>query len=169
MTTIPLHHRIYCNGFYFKEKPGDRPLILSAAVNYNIDKVYYRSIKKGKDITLDDGTVIPNSELTKDAAQVKSYAFCSDTRYDEAKLPQLKDTTVLYHESTFLESHKHLSYPTGHSTAIEAATIADKANVGKLILGHYSTRYGDLSLFKKEAQTVFSSVELADDGKVFEF
>ncbi len=169
VTTIPLQHRIYCNGFHFQEKPGDRTLILSAAVNHNIDKAYFRSIKKGKDITLDDGTVILNNELTKDPAPTKSYAFCSDTRYDEAKLSQLQGITALYHEATFLESHKYLCQSTGHSSAIEAATIAKKANVGTLILGHYSTRYGDLSLFKEEARTVFANVEVADDGKVFEF
>ncbi len=167
--TIPLQHRIYCNGFLFQEKPGDRKLLMSKVMNYDIDKAYYRSIKKGKDAVLEDGTVIPNNVLTDNPKPTKSYAYCSDTRYDEAKIPLIENATVLYHESTFLESHKHLCVTTGHSSAIEAATIAEKANVGTLILGHYSTRYGDIEMFKEEAKTIFENVEIGDDGKVFEF
>ncbi len=169
VTTIPLQHRVYCNGFLFEEKQGDRNLLINKVEQYNIDKAYYRSIKKGKDITLDDGTIISNEELTTAPKPTKSYAFCSDTKYDEAKVPIIKNATVLYHESTFLESHKHLCAKTGHSSAIEAATIAKKANVGTLVLGHYSTRYENIELFKEEAKTVFDQVEIADDGKVFEF
>ncbi|MFD2562079.1 ribonuclease Z [Aquimarina rubra] len=167
--TIPLQHRIYCNGFLFQEKSGDRKLLMSKVLNYDIDKAYYKSIKKGKDVIMSDGTIIPNTELTDDPAPVKSYAFCSDTRYDEDKIPLLNEVTALYHESTFLESHKHLCYKTGHSTAIEAATIAKKAKVQNLILGHYSTRYDNIEQFKDEALTVFDQVEIGDDGKVFEF
>jgi len=153
----------------FKEKPGDRKLLMGKVQNYQIDKAYYRAIKKGNDVTLDDGTVIKNTELTDDPTPVKSYAFCSDTKYNEEKIPLIKDTTVLYHESTFLESHKHLCEPTGHSSAKEAAMIAKKANVKTLILGHYSTRYGDIELFRHEAKTIFENVQVGDDGKVFEF
>lgn len=169
VSTIPLQHRIYCNGFLFREKSADRRLLMSNVMNFDIDVSYYRSIKKGKDVVLKDGMVISNKELTEDPPPAKSYAFCSDTRYDEQKIAQLKDVTVLYHESTFLESHKHLCYKTGHSTAIEAATIAKKATVENLILGHYSTRYSDLELFRNEAKKVFENVEVADDGKVFEY
>lgn len=167
--TIPLQHRVYCNGFLFQEKLGDRKLLMSKVLNYNIDKVYYRSLKKGKDVVLEDGTVISNKELTDEPLPIKSYAFCSDTRYDEDKIPLIANVTVLYHESTFLENHKHLCMSTGHSTAIEAATIAKKASVGNLILGHYSTRYDNIELFREEAKTVFENVVLADDGKVFTF
>ncbi|GAA3508034.1 ribonuclease Z [Aquimarina addita] len=167
--TIPLQHRIYCNGFLFQEKPGERKLVMSKVLNYDIDVSYYRSIKKGKDVMQDDGTVIANELLTQNPDPVKSYAFCSDTKYNEDKISLIEGVTALYHESTFLESHKALCQRTGHSTAIEAATIAKKACVGTLVLGHYSTRYGDIELFRKEAQTVFDQVEIGDDGKVFEF
>ncbi len=169
VSTVPLQHRVYCNGFLFKEKLGDRKLLMNKVYDYDIDVSYYRSIKKGKDVVLDDGTVIANDDITDEPNPIKSYAFCSDTRYDENKIPLIKGVTALYHESTFLESHKSLCSKTGHSTAIEAATIASKAAVGTLILGHYSTRYGDIELFRKEAQTVFQNVEIGDDGKVFEF
>lgn len=167
--TIPLQHRIYCNGFLFEEAPKDRKLNLNKVLNYNIDKAYYNSIKKGKDITLSTGEVIPNKELTFEAESSKSYAFCSDTRYDEAKLPLIENATVLYHESTFLERHAHLCEATGHSSAKQAATIAQKANVKQLILGHYSTRYENINLFLEEATTVFQNTLLSKDGKVFEF
>ncbi|MCK8520317.1 ribonuclease Z [Aquimarina sp. D1M17] len=167
--TIPLQHRVYCNGFLFKEKPGDRKLLMSKVLNYDIDQAYYRAIKKGKDVVLDSGKVIPNKELTDDPRPIKSYAYCSDTKYHEDKIEIIKNATVLYHESTFLESHSHLCEHTGHSSAIQAATIAKKSNVQTLILGHYSTRYENIELFRDEAKTVFENVEIADDGKVFEF
>lgn len=167
--TIPLQHRIYCNGFLFEEKVNDRKLNLNAALNYNIDKAYFNSIKKGKDITLENGLVIPNAELTFDPEPSKSYAFCSDTKYHEAKVELLNKITVMYHEATFLDSHAHLCEFTGHSTAKQAAQIAKKAKVQQLILGHYSTRYDNLEAFKEEAQTIFENTHLAKDGKIFEW
>lgn len=167
--TIPLKHRIYTNGFLFREKPGDRKLLVNEVLKHKINKVYYRGIKKGKDAVLEDGTVIPNAELTDAPPKPKSYAFCSDTKYNPEIVGQIKETSVLYHESTFLEEHAYLASPTKHSTAKEAAAIAAAANVSKLILGHYSTRYNNVSIFKEEAQEVFSKVELADDGKTFLF
>ncbi len=168
VTTIPLVHRVYTNGYLFTEKPDDRKLNIDMAKEYNIDTCYYQNIKSGKDITLDDGRVIPNKELTFDPPAPKSYAFCSDTIYSEAILPIIKDVDVLYHESTFLESEKHLCERTMHTTAKQAASIAKQANARKLILGHFSTRYGNIEIFKEEATTIFENVELADDGKVFE-
>ena len=167
--TIPLKHRIYTNGFLFREKPGDRKLLMNEVLKYKIDVAYYRGIKKGKDAKLEDGRVIPNKELTANPEPPRSYAFCSDTKYNPEIVDQIKDTTVLYHESTFLEEHAYLANPTKHSTAKEAAAIARAANVSRLILGHYSTRYTDLSLFKTEAEEIFPSVDLADDGKSFRF
>lgn len=167
--TIPLKHRVYTNGFLFQEKIGDRKLNLDAVQNYEIDNCYYQKIKNGKDITLEDGRVIENDKLTFDPIPTKSYAFCSDTVYHEAIIPIIANSTVLYHESTFLQSEENLAKKTLHCTAKEAATIALKADVGQLILGHYSTRYEKIELFKDEAETVFSEVLLADDGKSFEF
>lgn len=167
--TIPLKHRIYTNGFLFQEKVGDRKLNIDSVQNHNIDTCYYQKIKNGKDITMDDGTVIPNDELTFDPIPAKSYAFCSDTMYDESIVPLIQDVDVLYHETTFLESEADKALKTMHSTAKEAATIALKANVKQLMLGHYSTRYDNIELFREEAQTIFPNVLLADDGKTFEF
>ncbi|UWY27799.1 ribonuclease Z [Flavobacterium sp. TR2] len=166
--TIPLKHRVYTNGFLFQEKPDERKLDVEAVQRYNIHVAYYQKIKNGSDITLDDGTVVENEKLTFDPPPAKSYAFCSDTVYNEEIIPIIQNTDVLYHESTFLESEARLAEKTLHSTAKEAATIALKANVKKLILGHYSTRYDGLERFKKEAEEVFPNVLLGDDGLSFE-
>lgn len=165
--TIPLIHRVYTNGFLFREKPGERKLDLDAALNLNIDTCYYRNIKQGKDVILDSGERIENARLTLDPSPTKSYAFCSDTAYNEAVIPLIENVDLLYHESTFLEQHHDMAAQTGHSTAKQAAIIAQKAGVGTLILGHYSTRYKDLELFRSEARSIFDKVELAEDGKEF--
>lgn len=169
VTTIPLKHRVYTNGFLFREKPDYRKLNVEAVNQYGIETCYYHKIKAGGDITLDDGRVIPNSELTFDPVPAKSYAFCSDTMYNEDIVPLIQNVDVLYHESTFLDSEEHLCEKTMHSTAKQAASIAKSANVKHLVLGHFSTRYGSIEMFKEEAQTVFPNIHLGDDGKIFEF
>ena len=169
VSTIPLDHRIYTNGFLFREKEGDRKLDIKAVNKYGIDKQYFSEIKKGMDITSSNGEFISNDQLTLDPPEAKSYAYCSDTGYSQRIVPLIRDSNVLYHEATFLESEAHLSATTKHSTAREAATIAREAGVGTLILGHFSTRYKDIEPFKDEASEIFDSVVLADDGKVFEF
>lgn len=166
--TIPLNHRVYTNGFLFKEKLAPRNLNIEAVAKFKIDKSQFNNIKAGKDVKLENGTNIKNVLLTFDPPKPKSYAFCSDTMYEESVIPLIKNVDLLYHESTFLESEKHLTQKTKHSTALEAATIAKMANVSQLILGHYSTRYKSIELFKQEALHAFSNVELSDDGKVFE-
>lgn len=167
--TIPLKHRVYTNGFLFKEKLEDRKLDVDAARNLNIDLSYYNKIKQGFDVENKDGKLISNKDITFDPPAPKSYAYCSDTEYNPEMVPQIEGATVLYHESTFLDEHYHLAEKTKHSTAKESAVIARKAKVGTLILGHYSGRYGKLELFRKEAQEVFDNVELAEDGKSFQF
>ena len=167
--TIPLKHRVYTNGFLFQEKPGERKLNVEAVQEHNIHTAYYQKIKNGGDITLDDGTVIENKKLSFDPILPMSYAFCSDTVYNEDIIPIIENVDVLYHESTFLQSEEALARKTLHSTAKEAATIALRANVKQLVLGHYSTRYEGIERFKEEAETVFSNVLLGDDGRIFEF
>lgn len=167
--TIPLDHRVYTNGYLFETKPGDRKLRIGAIEDLGIDRCYYQKIKSGGNITLDDGTVVDNKDITYDPEPTESYAFCSDTYYSEAIVPIIKDVDVLYHESTFLDSEEHYTERTKHCTAKQAASIAKLANAKTLILGHYSTRYNDITLFKKEAETVFSGKILnGDDGKVFD-
>lgn len=165
--TIPLNHRVYTNGFLFKEKRGLRKLNVHAAEKANIDVAYYRKLTQGFDVENENGELIANNSVTTAGPKPKSYAFCSDTMYKEDIVPIIENVDVLYHESTFLEKHAHLGLKTKHSTAKEAAKIAKLANVGTLLLGHYSTRYDSLDAFKEEAQEIFDNVELCEDGKVF--
>ena len=167
--TIPLHHRVYTNGFLFQEKVGARKLNADAVQDYEIESCYYQNIKNGKDIMLEDGRLIENDKLTFAPVPAKSYAFCSDTAYHEGIIPIIQNADVLYHEATFLQSEESLAKKTLHSTAKEAAMIALKSNVKQLILGHYSTRYESIEMFKQEAETIFPDVLLADDGTSFEF
>ena len=154
--TIPLNHRIYCNGYLFREKPKERHLDMREVSKYpEIETCDYHNIKLGKDFVLSDGYVLKNEILTLEPSKSVSYAFCSDTRYLESILPLIENVDVLYHEATFLHDLKEMADYTGHTTALEAARIARKANVGKLILGHFSNRYGDLTVFTDEARTVF--------------
>ncbi|MFC6859703.1 ribonuclease Z [Zunongwangia atlantica] len=167
--TIPLQHRVYTNGFLFREKEGDRKLLIDKAREYKIDVALFKSLKKGKDVTSEDGKLIKNELVTTSGDTPKSYAFCSDTAFSAEIIPQLSNIDVLYHEATFLQEQLKLTDPTKHSTAMQAATIAKKANVKQLILGHYSTRYPNIQLFKEEAELVFPNVLLAEDGKSFQF
>jgi ribonuclease Z len=165
--TIPLDHRIYTNGFLFKAKVGDRKLLIDKVLDLNIDKAYYKSIVKGKDVENRDGKLINNKDITEDPKPAHSYAFCSDTAFKPNIVPQITGVSLLYHESTFLEEQEHLCKKTKHSTAKQAGIMAKKAQVHKLILGHFSARYKDLSLFEKEAKVVFDNAEIAEAGKIF--
>lgn len=159
--TIPLDHRIYCNGYLFREKPGERHLNMKEVAKYpEIQTCDYHLIKQGHDFVLSDGYVVKNESLTLEPTRPVSYAFCSDTRYLESIVPIIENVDVLYHEATFLHDLKEMANYTGHTTALEAAGIARKANVGKLILGHFSNRYSDLSVFTDEARTVFPNTYL---------
>ena len=159
--TVPLDHRIYCNGYLFREKPKQRHLNMEEIKKYpEIEICDYHNIKKGKDFVLSDGFVLKNEWLTTPPDASVSYAFCSDTRYLESIIPIIKGVDVLYHESTFLEDKRDLALYTGHSTALEAAMIAQKTEVKKLILGHFSNRYTDYEVFLEEAKTIFENVEL---------
>jgi ribonuclease Z len=166
--TIPLKHRIYTNGFLFEEKPKDRKLNMKVISKFKeIEICDYQNLKYGKDFVTSNGKIIPNKELTFPPSPALKYAFCSDTSYFEDIIPIIKNADLLYHESTFLEDNEKLAKKTKHSTASEAAIIAKKAAVKKLILGHYSSRYKDVNLFSLEAKTIFEDVELSETGKLF--
>ncbi len=166
--TIPLKHSVYANGFLFREKQSERKLNINKVKENNIPICYYRNIKLGKDYVKPTGEVIPNNELTFDPPLPKSYAYISDTKYYKNIVEQISKVDVLYHEATFLEKDKNLAKVTFHSTAKQAATIAKLANVGRLILGHFSIRYTDLEFFRREAKDIFHKVELPIDKKIFE-
>ena len=166
--TIPLTHRVYTNGYLFKEKEKPRKLNMLNISGYpEIDKADYLNIKAGRDVQLASGEVISNSAITLAPSKALSFAFCSDTSYKPDIVPIIKNVDLLYHEATFLADRQDLAKKTKHSTSLEAAQIAKEANVGQLVIGHYSGRYPDTTLFQKEAETVFKNVALAKPGAVF--
>lgn len=159
--TIPLNHRIYCNGYLFREKPKERHLNMAEISKYpEIETCDYHNLKLGKDFVLSDGYILKNEVLTTPPSKPVSYAFCSDTRYWEEVVSVIENVDLLYHEATFLHDLKEMADYTGHTTALEAARIARKANVGKLILGHFSNRYGDVTVFTDEAREIFPNTFL---------
>ncbi|UAM98619.1 ribonuclease Z [Polaribacter litorisediminis] len=166
--TIPLNHRVYTNGYLFTEKENSRKLHIQNISNYKeIGKADYLNIKAGRDVMLSTGEVIPNDELTLPPKKPLSFAFCSDTFYKPAIIPIIKNVDLLYHEATFLADREDLAQKTKHSTSAQAAQIAKNAEVGQLIIGHFSGRYKDISLFQKEATAIFKNTQLAAPGKVF--
>lgn len=167
IATIPLHHGIYTNGFLFRKKTFVHKLMVDKAKSYGIDKTQFAGIKLGKDGIKTDGSVIENIKLVEPLNPDITYAYCGDTLFNEKIIELIKGCDLLYHESTFLKKHENFAKKTFHSTAEQAALIAKKSNVKKLILGHFSTRYKDLDLFIKESKSIFPNVDLAIENKIF--
>lgn len=166
--TIPLDHRTPCCGFLFKEKPKDPVLLPAKCKELGVPVTEFRNIKAGADYVREDGTVIPNSELTKPSDFTpRSYAYCSDTAYCQAIVPQISGVDLLYHEATFCDADEGNAAATGHSTARQAAAIAKEARVGKLALGHYSIRYREEDQLLQEAREVFPETVLSDEMMQF--
>ncbi|GJM36371.1 MAG: ribonuclease Z [Saprospiraceae bacterium] len=165
--SIPLIHRIPTCGFLFKEKQRPRNIIPEQIEKFNIPFSLIPGIKDGKDLALPNGAIVPNAELTLPPLEPRAYAYCSDTRYTETILPYINGVDLLYHESTFLHEAEERAKETMHTTALQAGTIAQKANVGLLILGHFSSRYPDLEVLRKEAATVFDRVVIGVEGQTY--
>lgn len=168
--TIPLNHRIYTNGFLFKEKVKPRRLNMDV-IKYNpeIEVCDYHNLKLGKDFITQSGDIIKNEYLTLPPKHSYSYAFCSDTKFSPNIVPLIKGVDVLYHEATFLEELRELASKTGHTTAYQAAEIAKMAKVKVLILGHFSNRYTDISVLKEEAGQVFFNTILPEELLTLDF
>ncbi len=164
---FPLKHRIPSTGFIFREKPKELNIKKELIEKYSISFKEIVLIKKGADLTLPNGEIIPNSNLTAEAVKPVSYAYCSDTMYSDSVAKSVTGVDVLYHEATFAHSLAQLAKATGHSTALQAAKIAAKAEVGKLIIGHFSSRYKHPEVLLSEARTVFPETYLAEDGLTF--
>jgi ribonuclease Z len=165
--SFPLKHRIYCTGFLFKEKPLLRNVDKYKLEKLNISVADILKLKKGLDVVNEDGKLIKNKDATIAPPEPRSYAYCSDTIFYKKNVKFIKEVTVLYHESTFLEDKKDRAKKTFHSTAKQAAEIAKLAEAKKLLLGHFSARYGNLNSFIDEAKPIFENCELALEGKVF--
>ena len=165
VTSIPLIHRIPTTGYLFKEKEKAPGIIAEQLERYQIPFQKIPEIKSGSDFIQEDGTIIPHDQLVHPPVAGRSYAYCSDTMYTENYLDIIQGADLLYHESTFAHELLSLAIRTMHSTALQAATIARKAKVAKLILGHYSSRYRDTGVLLKEARKVFLATEAGEGGK----
>ncbi len=167
VSSIPLDHRIPTCGFLFQEKPADLHILREAIDFFEIPIKMIPSIKKGADFTLPSGEIVENHRLTKKPYKPRSYAFCSDTLYNEKIVPLVKNVDLLYHEATFMNDQNKLAKKTYHTTAEQAGLIAEKAGVDRLIIGHFSTRYYDLQPLLEECRSVFPNSDLALDGLTF--
>src|SRR5262249_19147830 len=153
------NHRIECYGFSFHEKKGKRKLLPDKAKEFNIPVSFYDRLKGGEDYVAPGGTIIKYEWVTEDAPPGNTYAFCADTKYDESIIPHIQNADMIYHETTYLDALKERAAARFHSTSKEAALIAKKANVKKLLIGHFSSNYDTLEEFEQEAREVFLNTE----------
>ncbi len=165
--TIPLKHRVPTCGFKFSEKPHFRNLKKNVVQDFKIPISIIQSIKEGEDFITEDNEVIRNSSLTLSPYKSRSYAYCTDTAYSEKIIPIIENVDLLFHEATFAKNMKKQAKQTSHSTSEDAANIANKANVKKLIVGHFSARYKDISSIIDEARVIFPETYAAEDGEKY--
>lgn len=165
--TFPLKHRIPTNGFVIKEKEKEHTLLIDLFNQDNLSLQFIHKFKKGEDVVDEDGQLFSYKDYTSPPPPIKKYAYCSDTCYYENIIEHIKDADLLYHEATFTEEHKARAKATFHSTAMDAATIASKSNVKKLILGHLSARFETPDKHLEEAKTIFQNVKVVEDGDTF--
>jgi ribonuclease Z len=165
---FPLKHRIPTFGFHFIETPRPPNLKKESIVKYNLNLKQIIEIKKGMDLIIDSGESIPNSELTVAPFKKRSFAYCSDTSVYNKISGYIANVDLLYHEATFLEIDKDLAKLTGHSTAVQAAAIAQKSNAVKLLIGHFSSRYKNKEDLILEARNVFSETYEAEELEVYQ-
>ena len=164
---FPTNHRIECYGFSFHEKKSKRRLQVEKAREFNIPIAFYDRLKNGEDYVQPDGSVVKHEWVTEDTAPGKTYAFCADTKYDETIIPHIQDADLIYHETTYLDALQERAADRFHSTSRQAALIAKKANVKKLLIGHFSSKYDTLEEFEQEAREVFLNTELALEGVTY--
>lgn len=166
--SFPLSHRIPTCGFRFEEQPALPNLLPKKIEEYQIPIFERQRIKEGGDFLTPDGQLIPHSQLTVKRYRARTFAFCSDTRFDESYIESVRNVDLLYHEATFAENNRELAYTTFHSTGKEAATIALKAQVGKLLIGHFSARYKDNQPILNEALEIFQETTAIAEGDVIQ-
>jgi ribonuclease Z len=165
--TLPLIHKLPCSGFLFREKEKPRRIDKEKLPQGLLIR-QLAGLKQGADVIDDEGQILyTNASLTLDRKRSRSYAYCSDTAYNEALLPVIRNTDLLYHEATFGQDEAAKAKETLHSTALDAGRIALAANVKKLLLGHFSARYKELDPLLAEAKSIFPNTELAIEGITF--
>ena len=168
VTSFPLIHRVPAVGFLFREKPKLRHIISDEVKRLGVPHYDMNALRQGEDWVTPEGLVIPNDQLTTPADPAISYAYCSDTKFSRRVIKHVEGVDWLYHEATYDESLRIKAHKRYHSTALEAATVAREAGVKQLILGHFSKRYLDETPLLQEAQAVFPSTRLANEGLVID-
>jgi ribonuclease Z len=168
VTSFPLEHRIPSFGFLFREKPADRNILKEAIAKYKIPVARLPGIKKGEDFLTEGGLMIKNEDMTTPPPEPLSYAYCSDTKYFRRITSFVRGVSLLYHEATFNKDSAGLAVITGHSTTIDAASVARDAKAGCLVIGHFSARYKDITPLIEEARSVFPCTLPAIDGRTYE-
>ena len=166
--SIPLDHRMPCSGYLFREKPLLPHIRRDMIEMYNIPVSQINNIKAGQGFTLEDGTEIPHERLVTPADPPRSYAYCSDTRYMPTLHEMVRGVSTLYHESTYANDKITGAEKYYHSTAQQAAMVARDAQVGKLLLGHYSARYADETILLEEAKEIFKNTYLTNENMFFD-
>lgn len=166
--SIPLRHRVPAAGFLFREKRPPLNLHKEAIERYELGIAQRVAAKRGEDILLDDGRLIPNRELTYLPYKERSYAYLSDTLYSAKAVKLVHGVDLLYHEATFADIDKAMARETGHSTAIQAGKAAQTAEARKLLIGHFSSRYKDEQLLVNEARTIFPNTEAVIEGNSYD-
>jgi ribonuclease Z len=161
-------HRIECYGFTFEEKGGKRKLLIDLVRKHKIPQSFYSSLQQGLDYITPRGGVVKNDAVTAAPERGRKYAFCADTRYNEDIIQHVYGFDTIYHESTYLDNMRDKAADRYHSTTREAATIARKAMVNQLLIGHFSSKYATLDAFQHEAREIFSNTELAIEGVTYE-
>jgi len=162
------NHRIECYGFHFQEKDSKRRLLIDKVRKMEIPVSFYGSLQEGKDYITPKGQVIYNDEVTSDPERGKRYAFCADTKYDESLIEHIYGCDMIYHETTYLDNMRDKANDRFHSTTKQAAELARKAMVNKLLIGHFSSKYATLEQFLSEAKEVFANTELAIEGNTYD-
>ncbi|HLF65383.1 MAG TPA: ribonuclease Z [Saprospiraceae bacterium] len=164
---FPIKHRVPTYGYMFQEKNTVINMSKEAIQKYHLTIDQIKTAKEGKPVTLASGELLSNDILTLPSPVSRSYAYCSDTVFDKAIVQWIKCVTVLYHEATFLHELEQKAVESMHSTALQAGMMAHMANVGQLLLGHFSSRYDDLSQFEQEAKEIFNAVQIAEEGHTY--
>lgn len=165
--SIPLRHRVPASGYMFREKMPELNVDKFKIERYGLSVKQIVAAKRGEDIALDDGTVIPNAEITYLPRQPKTYAYCSDTNRSAMVARRVKGADLLYHEATYAAAERRQAKERGHSTSVDAAEIALAAEAKRLIIGHFSSRYKEPSVLLDEARAVFPATDIATEGETY--
>lgn len=167
VSCFPVRHRIPCWGFIFREKKLPRKIVKEKVIEKNIPATFYKRLQMGEDYNRKNGDIVLNAEVTVASTPGRSYAYCADTIFDLAMAEKVRGVDLLYHEATYLADLEERAASRFHSTTKQAALIARAAEVNRLLVGHFSSKYELLDDFLTETSEIFQNTELAIEGVTF--